>query len=68
MMICINNNPSFTGNTFTSVQKFIIEKFSNNTELNNSVIVVGYNEGMSFQEVKTKYPNKKIIIYVSSHW
>ena len=63
-MRCINNTSErLNGNVFTPVKKFIEEKFSKDRSLRNTVIVVGYNQGIKFREVKRKNKGKKIIVY-----
>jgi len=47
-------------NTFASTQKMLHERFSH---LKNTLVLLGYNNGVNVDEVRRNYPNRKIIIY-----
>lgn len=54
----IENNP------FEPVKKMILDKYSNLSKYNNSLVILGYNRMIiEISEYRKMYPNKKIIIY-----
>ena len=58
-MDCIILNNS-SQNPFIAVKKMVLEHYSH---LENTLVVLGYNERCNIRELRDKHPNKKIIIY-----
>lgn len=61
-LACIITRPD-TFNPFESVKKMILSKFSNLSEHNNTLVILGYNTGCDLTKYRKEYLGWKIVIY-----
>lgn len=59
---CIINRDSDVG-TFLHVKKMVEELYSNDTNYDDCIVILGYNLGKNIDYYRTEYPKKKIIVY-----
>lgn len=61
MQVIINRGSNTNG--FKPVEKFIISEYDNKVEYNNTIVVLGYNAGKSFESFKQLHPSENIVVF-----